>query len=299
MILRPKIRDLGDISVERLLPAAGCRSIGPFVFIDHIGPATFPAGRGIDVRPHPHIGLETVTYLFEGAILHRDSLGMVQPIRPGDVNWMTAGHGIVHSERTPEPERENGHRLHGMQLWVALPDDSQGINPAFSHHPASDLPEIRIDGAIIRLIAGDAYGLRSPVTINAPLFYCHVVAEAGATFTAPTGHAERAVYPVDFSISVDDQPVPAGHLLVLDAAAPGRIEAPGRANIMLLGGDPLHTPRIMWWNLVHTDQAVIDKAKADWKAGRFPTVPGETEFIPLPDQGTAQAPDRAWHPGTG
>lgn len=275
--------DLGGFSVRRLLPFVRQRSVGPFVFLDHIGPATFPPGEGINVRPHPHIGLATVTYLFSGEILHRDSLGFVQPIRPGDVNWMVAGSGIVHSERTRPEVRAAGQLLHGLQSWLALPQAMAETAPSFSHHPAATLPELQIDSGLIRLILGTAFGMASPVPTHSPMFYAAVELQEGGTFSMPREHAERAVYISSGAIRLEGAEYTAGDLLVLYPDLPVRIVATEAAQLMLLGGAPLDGPRLLWWNFVATDKARIEQAKEDWRAGRFATIPEETDFIPLPE----------------
>lgn len=282
-------KDLGGFSVARILPHPQCRAVGPFVFLDHIGPADFAPGRGIDVRPHPHIGLATVTYLFEGALGHRDSLGTVIDIGPGAVNWMTAGRGIAHSERTPPAARAAGHRIHGIQSWVALPRAHEAGPPAFHHHPADSLPRLERPGVRATLIAGTAWGLASPVAFPHPILYAELGLEAGAALDLPPGHDERAIYVVAGRVAIDgSEPAGAGTLLVLEAGGgPARLSAAGVSCVMLLGGAPLDGPRTVWWNLVASDPALIEAAKADWAArpvgGRFGTVPGETEWIPLPD----------------
>ncbi len=282
--LTPHVKDIGGFTVCRLLPAARCRSVGPFIFFDHIGPALLEPDDGVDVRPHPHIGLATVTYLFEGALLHRDSLGSVQEIRPGDVNWMTAGRGIVHSERTPPALRLTGTALHGLQFWVALPQEHEQCDPAFQHCPAESLPRLDGKGTSLLLIAGEAFGLRSPVQTLSPLFYADLRLKAGAGFVLTVEHAERALYPVAGTVRLDGEVLPPDELVVLAPGRPVRIEADSEARVMLLGGAPLDGPRHMWWNLVATDPALIEQAKRDWAEGRFPLVPGETERIPLPDR---------------
>lgn len=277
-------KDIGGLTVRRLLPAANCRAVGPFIFFDHMGPAMFGPDEGVDVRPHPHIGLATVTYLFEGALLHRDSLGTVQEIRPGDVNWMTAGRGIVHSERTPPAMRLNGTPLHGLQFWVALPKEHEQCDPAFQHCPADSLPRLDGKGTSLRLIAGDAFGLRSPVRALSPLFYADLRLTPGASFAFTVEHAERAIYPVAGQVRIGDEILPVDQLAVLEPGRPVRIEADSDARLMLLGGAPLDAPRHMWWNLVSSDPALIEQARRDWAEGRFPLVPGETERIPLPER---------------
>ena len=284
-----KPRDLGGFSVARLLPHHSRRMVGPFIFFDHLGPAEFAPGTGIDVRPHPHIGLSTVTYLFEGGLRHKDTLGTQLDIGPGAVNWMTAGRGIAHSERTPPDLRASGHRIHGIQSWVALPRADEQCPPAFDHHPADTLPSITIDGARRTLIAGSAFGATSPVKFGHPTFYIDVDAEAGATVHLPQDHAERAVYVASGQVTMGSgETVPAGTMLVLpDGGGEGWFRADLPSRVMLLGGAPMDGPRLIWWNLVASEQALIDSAKADWAAGpftgRWAPIPGEDEFIPLPE----------------
>ncbi|QYE36232.1 pirin family protein [Polymorphobacter sp. PAMC 29334] len=288
-VLHGNTRDLGGFSVSRVLPQAALRNVGPFVFFDHLGPAVFAPGTGMDVRPHPHIGLATVTYLFDGAIGHRDSLGTVVDVEPGAVNWMTAGCGITHSERTPAAARASGQRMHGIQSWVALPSDHAEDAPAFAHHPAATLPTVVFGGAKRTLIAGTAFHAASPVAALSPMFYIDIDAEAGASVALPAEHEERAVYIVSGAINFDGTRYDAGAMVVL---APGGEVAwtalePTRA--MLLGGAKLDAPRHIEWNFVSASQDRIEQAKADWRAGRFPTVPGDDEFIPLPGSPAAVA----------
>jgi len=284
LTIEPRVRDIGNFAVHRILPAAQRRSVGPFVFLDRMGPHTFASGEGMDVRPHPHIGLATVTYLFDGEIMHRDTLGSVQAIRPGDVNWMTAGSGIAHSERTPTAHRGGGLHAFGLQSWVALPKAHEETAPAFFHHSKDTLPEGEQGGGVrIRVIAGSAFGLTSPVATFAKTLYCDVTMPARARLSVPNEHAERAVLPVSGAIAIGGDPVPAGVLLVLRPGWAVTIEALTPARLMLIGGEPLDGPRHMWWNFVSSSKDRIEQAKADWKAGRFGQVPGETEFIPLPE----------------
>lgn len=283
MVLEGKAKDLGGFEVRRLLPSSRRRMIGPFIFFDQMGPAEFPSGRGIDVRPHPHIGLATVTYLFAGEILHRDSLGTVQPIRPGDVNWMTAGHGIVHSERTGPETRAAGGLLAGIQAWVALPRTSEESEPAFAHHPAAALPLIEADGWRLRLIAGDWGGVRSPVTTAWETIYADAALPAGARLAFPAEHEERAVYPVEGTIEIDGHAPPADALLVLRPGRTVTITAQSPARVMLLGGAAMDGPRHIWWNFVSSSRERIEQAKEDWRQRRFASVPGDSEFIPLPE----------------
>ena len=277
-------RDLGGFSVRRLLPSSARRMVGPFVFFDHMGPAEFGPGQGIDVRPHPHIGLSTVTYLFEGAIDHRDSLGSLQRITAGDVNWMTAGRGIVHSERTPADLRASGGRMQGLQTWVALPRDQEHCDPAFVHHPAATLPVIEMPGVSMRLIAGSAFGQTSPVQCASSMFYIAVEMGAGASFVLPDAYAERGVYPLRGDVSINGGVLPAGQMAVLNPSEPVTLQALSPARLMLLGGEPMDGERFLWWNFVASDRAFIEEAKERWRNGGFDAVPGETEFIPLPSE---------------
>lgn len=290
MMIAPRRRDLGGFEVGRVLPYMHRRSVGPFVFFDHMGPAVFAPGKGIDVRAHPHIGLATVTYLFEGAFMHRDSLGTVQRIAPGDVNWMTAGRGIAHSERSPDDLRAAGHHVHGIQSWVALPKDYEETAAAFVHHPAASLPVVRQNGAILRVIAGSAYGATSPVKVLSPTLYVEAQLDAGATLAISTEHAERAVYVVEGALEIEGNAVPALQMAVLTAGVSAHITATTPSRVMILGGAPLDGPRQMWWNFVASSNALMQRAKAEWAvapsqnwSGEFKLPPGESEFIPLPE----------------
>lgn len=290
MIIEPRTRDLGGFTVGRVLPYAKRRMVGPFIFLDEMGPADFKPGTGIDVRPHPHIGLATVTYLFNGEIRHRDNLGFDQVIRPGDVNWMTAGRGIVHSERTDEEPRANGQKMHGIQSWIALPEEAEETAPEFHHHPKASLPVIEKDGAVMRLIAGAAYGETSPVKTFSAMFYLGVEAQEGAAIDLPEDHEERALYIVDGGVTVDGERHDAGRMLVFNKNDNPEVRTTAASKLMLLGGAPLGK-RLIWWNLVASSQDKIDRAKADWRASAenefkdsaFSLPPGETEFIPLPE----------------
>lgn len=274
----PKTRDLGDgFQVRRALPAVEKRAVGPFVFFDQMGPVRLAAGKGLDVRPHPHIGLATVTYLFEGEILHRDSLGTVQPIRPGEVNWMTAGRGIVHSERTPAALRPAGPAAFGIQIWIGLPAAQEEIEPSFVHFKAPDLPVL--DGSL-RLIVGTLRGARSPVPTHSPMFYAELA--AGHSIALSPEHDERAAYVAQGEAEIGGRRFPAGQLLVFESGKDVLVKASPASRVLLLGGEPLGE-RHMWWNFVSSRKERIAQAAADWKAGRFASVPGETEFIPLPD----------------
>ena len=283
-LLEPHTRDLGGFSVRRVLPGMPHRMVGPFIFFDHMGPAAFAPGQGIDVRPHPHIGLATVTYLFEGEILHRDSLGTVQAIAPGDVNWMTAGRGIVHSERTGPEARRRGARVQGIQTWVALPKASEFAEPAFSHHARSALPRIADKGVELRVIAGNAFGTRSPVPVFSETLYVAAEMNAGAAFELPAEHEERGVYAVEGEISVGGKPVPPQHMAVLGSRGAVEVRAATRARVMLLGGAKTDGERLIWWNFVASSRDILEEAKERWRNQRFGQVPGETEFIPLPDK---------------
>jgi hypothetical protein len=284
--LVPKTRDLGEgFEVRRALPAAQRRAVGPFVFLDEMGPVRMPPGSGLDVRPHPHIGLATLTYLFEGEILHQDSLGVRQPIRPGDANWMIAGRGIVHSERTPQALRAKGHAVWGLQSWLALPEHEEERAPSFRHHPAAELPQAGEPGVELRLIAGTLLGLRSPLKTLSPTFYAAVRLDAGAELELTAEHEERAAYVLEGSVRVDGQSFERGRLLVFRQAARVLLRADAPLRMMLLGGQALG-PRYMWWNFVSSSRERIERAKDDWKAGRFGGVPGDPEFIPLPEPRT-------------
>lgn len=283
LLITSRERDIGGFSVRRLLPTARRRLVGPFVFFDHMGPVDFPPGQGIDVRPHPHIGLATVTYLFEGEILHRDSLGTELPIRPGAVNWMTAGRGIVHSERSGAEARAGASRLNGIQSWVALPQAMENCAPAFDHHPADSLPLIEQDGVTMRLIAGTAYGASSPVAVYAPMFYLDAAMEAGAHLILPEEHSERALYVARGALSLGGERFETGSMAVFAPSAPVTLIAEATSRVMLFGGAAIDSKRHIWWNFVSSSRERIEQAKADWKADRFDPVPGETEFIPLPE----------------
>ncbi len=283
-IVSPRVRDLGGFEVRRLLPSARRRSVGPFVFWDQMGPATFAPGRGIDVRPHPHIGLATITYLFAGEILHRDSLGSVQAIRPGEMNWMTAGRGIVHSERTSPEVRAVGSQLSGIQAWVALPHAQEECEPSFSHHAAATLPLLEGEGTRVRVHAGVISGRRSGVPGPSPRFSADAVLEAGARLTLPAEHEERAIHVAEGRITLVGESFGAGHLLVFRAGDNISVTAPVHARVLLLGGEPLDGPRHVWWNFVSSSQGRLERAKRDWKEGRFAIIPGDdVEFIPLPE----------------
>ncbi|KRG69786.1 pirin family protein [Pseudoxanthomonas dokdonensis] len=283
-IITPRVHDLGGgFEVRRAVPSLQARSVGPFVFVDHMGPATFDPGRGIDVRPHPHIGLATVTYLWSGAISHKDTLGSEQVILPGDVNWMTAGRGIAHSERTPGHTRQQAHAVHGMQTWVALPKSHEETSPEFHHHAARTLPEFRHNGAWLRVIAGRAYGEESPVRVFADTFNVAVDLAADAELAIENEHVERAIYLLQGQAQLDGADIPEKHLVVLDPRSRPVLRALTPVKAMLLGGEPLDAPRHMWWNFVSSSRERIEQAKQDWLDDRFGHIEGETEFIPLPE----------------
>jgi len=284
MAIMPRTRDLGDgFEVRRVLPFVDRRMVGPFIFFDAMGPTVFERGRSLDVRPHPHIGLATVTYLFAGEIIHRDSLGNVQPIRPGDVNWMTAGRGIAHSERSDRARLAQEPRLFGIQSWVALPARDEETEPAFVHHPAATLPVIEGEGTNLRLIAGTLLGARAPASTFSDMFYADVLLSPGARLALPAEHEERAAFLVEGAVDLAGEAHAPGQLLVFRPGAAVVLAAAAGARLMLLGGAPLDGPRHIWWNFVSSSPQRIEAAKADWKAGRFGQVVGEKEFIPLPE----------------
>jgi len=283
-VVIPRASDLGSgFKVLRALPSTQRRMVGPFVFLDQMGPVQLPAGSGLDVRPHPHIGLATVTYLFDGEILHRDSLGSVQAIRPGELNWMTAGRGIVHSERTAPALRPSGPRLCGLQAWVGLPARDEETDPAFAHHGATELPVVTEAGVTVRVIAGEIFGARSPVATRSALFYADVTLGPQGQLSVPSEHEERAAYIVEGAIEIDGETFPAGQLVVFGRGSEVLLHATMPTRLVLLGGEPLDGPRFVWWNFVSASRERIEQAKQDWRSGRFAAVPGETEFIPLPE----------------
>lgn len=289
LVIEPRERDLGGFSVRRLLPFAKRRNVGPFVFFDHLGPAEMPPGKGMDVRSHPHIGLATVTWLFEGALDHRDSLGTYQTIRPGAVNWMTAGRGIVHSERTPHPEREKGHRIEAIQTWVALPKSHEEQDPSFQHYPASVLPVLNLDGAKGVLISGAAYGLRSPVEFPHGICQLTLTSERDTIIEAPVS-PELSLYVLNGSATVGDTTLTDAQMAILAPQRPCAIKLTAGTRIMFAGGDPLDGPRFLDWNFVASSKERLDKAAADWRASIagnfdgtwFTQPPAETAWIPLP-----------------
>ena len=285
-VILPPTRDLGGgFTVRRALPSPQRRMVGPFIFFDQMGPVTLGAGHGLDVRPHPHIGLATVTYLLDGAILHRDSVGSVQTIEPGAVNWMTAGSGIVHSERSPDAQRASGDTLFGLQIWIALPAALEETAPSFVHHPAATIPKAAAGGVTLAVVAGEADGLRSPVETASDMIYVDITLAAGARYRVPADHVERAIYVVsgDVGVAGQDGGFAAGELVVLKPGAEIVLTAAGPARAMLIGGEPFPEPRHIEWNFVSSRPERIAQAKADWRDRRFATVPGEHEFIPLPE----------------
>lgn len=283
-LFKPSERDLGGFPVRRLLPTLQKQAVGPFIFFDHMGPHEFAAGEGMDVRPHPHIGLATVTYLYEGEMEHRDSLGHVQTIRPGDVNWMTAGHGIVHSERSPAAARKAPQQIHGIQTWFALPKAFEETEPGFWHHPAESLPLLEEPGLALRVILGKAYGCTSPVHIYGDTLYVAGELSAGAAFEVAADHQERAVYIASGSVDLAGERLEAGQMAVLREGHRVEVTAQADTRLMLIGGEPLDGPRFIWWNFVASSREKIEAAKARWKADEFPRVPGETDWIPLPEK---------------
>ncbi|MEM1263555.1 MAG: pirin family protein [Pseudomonadota bacterium] len=281
LVIEPNEKDLGGFSVRRVLPSPQRRMVGPFIFFDHMGPATFEPGNGIQVRPHPHIGLATITYLFEGEIMHRDSLGYEQPIRPGAVNLMHAGRGIVHSERAGADLNETS-RLHGIQSWMALPEELAESEPAFTHIPATDLPSSSSGGATVTLITGAAFGMKSPVPVMADTLYADCRLNAGAEFVLPTDNEEIAVYVVSGDIDIDTRHFSSGAMVVAADEHELVVNAVTDCHFMLIGGESLGK-RHIWWNFVASSRERIEQAKADWRDGKFAAVPGETEWIPLPE----------------
>ena len=291
LVIDQRRKDLGGFEVGRVLPFAKHRMVGPFIFFDHMGPVDFAPGipRSVDVRPHPHIGLSTITYLFAGEIMHRDSVGSEQPIRPGEVNWMTAGRGITHSERFEQARRFGGH-MDGIQAWVALPVEDEEIEPSFSHHEALALPAFEEDGVRVRLIAGNAWGLHAPVPTYSPMAYSHCVLAAGATLDVPAEHAERALYIAGGSVEIDHRVFGAGRMVVLSTGANARVKAREPSTLMLLSGEPIGE-RFIEWNFVSSSRERIQQAKSDWSAGRM-KLPDldHAEWIPLPPEPAAPNP---------
>jgi redox-sensitive bicupin YhaK (pirin superfamily) len=287
MVILPPVRDLGDgFSVRRALPSAHRRMVGPFIFFDQMGPATFASGEGLDVRPHPHIGLATVTYLLEGEILHRDSVGSVQPIRPGEVNWMTAGSGIVHSERTSPGIRASGGKLFGLQTWVALPTEYEETGPSFTHHKAPEIPKAEADGTALTVIIGTLDGLKSPVKTFSDMVYADIALVSAARYQLRAEHVERAIYVVEGAIEVIGQTggFATGELVIFKPGVEIILRAKGPTRLMLIGGEPLPEQRNIYWNFVSSRIDRIEQAKQDWREQRFDRVPEERDFIPLPEE---------------
>lgn len=284
LVIVPRTADLGDFTVRRALPSSRRRMVGPFTFLDHMGPTEFKAGHGVDVRPHPHIGLATVTYLFKGEIVHRDSLGSDVPIRPGDVNWMTAGKGITHSERTAPDHRQGGEPLHGLQCWVALPVRDEETDPLFAHYDQEKLPLVTGEGKSARVVAGKMFGVSSPVATFHDTFFADLSLEAGTSVPLDADYEERAIYVVSGEIEIAGDRFEEGKLLVFKPGDRITVRATKPARFVMLGGAPMDGPRYIWWNFVSSRKDRIEQAKADWKAGRFEGVPGDSEFIPLPDR---------------
>jgi redox-sensitive bicupin YhaK (pirin superfamily) len=282
--ITPVTHDLGMFEVRRTLPSRPRTMVGPFIFVDQFGPAQFDIGAGMDVRPHPHINLATVTYLFEGAIDHRDSLGTYAAIRPGALNLMTAGKGIVHSERTPAPERAGGSPISGMQTWLALPDGKEEIDPAFEHVAAADLPQITDNGITATIIMGSLWGRTAPTTQHAETIYADINMRAGSTIPIDAEADERAVLVAMGQASLDGEALQTHSLYVLEPDVPMTLRADTDCRVMLLGGEAFKTQRHVWWNFVSSSRDRINQAKDDWKADRFPKVPGDdAEFIPIPE----------------
>lgn len=281
LTLKPELKDLGEFTVRRVLPSPRRRMVGPFIFFDHMGPAEFPPGEGIAVRPHPHIGLATVTYLFDGQIMHRDSLGFVQPINAGAVNLMTAGRGIVHSERAGD-DLDTTSRLHGIQSWMALPLEDEETTPDFIHYAADDIPETEVDGVQVRIIMGEAYGQQSPVRLFSATLYLECRMRAGTELALPDQYEEIAAYVVEGQVQISGQSYEPGVMAVAAAGQALRLAAEADAHVMVIGGTALGE-RHIWWNLVSSSRERIEQAKRDWQEKRFDMVPGDDEFIPLPD----------------
>lgn len=283
LTISPREHDLGGLPVRRVLPVREKRMLGPFIFFDHVGPVTLPPEQSVDVRPHPHIGLSTLTWLFDGRIMHRDSLGYAQEIIPGEVNWMTAGSGIVHSERSPEDQQGQPKSLFGLQIWMALPAEHEETDPAFQHVAADQLPAVEDGGLKAKVIAGQAWGCRSPVNVFSDTLYVDVALDAGAALPLGPEHEERALYPISGDIDIGGETFQPGAMLVLKPGTDVTIRAVTEARLVVIGGARMDGPRHIWWNFVSSRKERIEQAKADWREGRFPKVPGDDAFIPLPD----------------
>ncbi len=284
LIIVPRARDLGSFEVRRALPHGKRQMVGPFIFFDQMGPVQFLAGQGMDVRPHPHIGLATVTYLFDGRVLHRDSEGNELEITPGEMNLMTAGRGIAHSERTPQGVRQSGGGMYGIQSWIALPEAHEETAPSFQHFDAAKLPVIEDGGMWARVIAGSAFGRTSPVGMLSDWLYAEVVLEAGASAPLDPDHEERAIYVVEGEVEIAGETFEGPRLLIFRPGDRITVRALRRSRLMFLGGAAMEGPRYIWWNFVSSRRERIEEAKEEWKSGRFKPVPGETEFIPLPER---------------
>lgn len=280
--IEPPEKDLGGLTVRRCLPSKQQKMVGPFIFFDHAGPATFAVGEGLDVRPHPHINLATITYLFEGEILHRDNLGIVQPIRPGEINLMVAGKGIVHSERTAPEARTTNHKLHALQLWIALPEEDEEIEPSFHHYDSTELPTLQKKGLYLRVMIGEAYGLTSPVRTFSPTLYIEATLESGASIQLPDTISERALYLISGQVKMADSLLEPNRMFIFDQTPGITLTAYEPTRLVIIGGEPLGKRKV-WWNFVSSRPKRIEQAKRDWLENRFAKVPGETEFIPLPE----------------
>jgi redox-sensitive bicupin YhaK (pirin superfamily) len=281
LLISARQKELGGVAIRRVLPYSKRRMIGPWIFLDHIGPAKIEAGKGFEVLPHPHINLATVTYLFEGKIVHRDSLGVVQTIEPGAINLMVAGRGVAHSERSLPDMREAGFEVHALQLWLALPEEVEEIDPAFYHHSAEELPDREAEGLRVRVMIGQGFGLSSPVKTFSPTLYAEATLSPGVRLELPDSVPERAVYVVSGSIRLNDEVVPEHTLAVCREGIPAVVVAEQASQLAIIGGAPIG-PRYIWWNFVSSRAERIEQAKQDWKEGNFPPVPRETEFVPLP-----------------
>ncbi|MCC6948190.1 MAG: pirin family protein [Bradyrhizobiaceae bacterium] len=285
LMIVPRSVDLGDATVRRALPHSTRRTVGPFVFFDHFGPAVFKSGSGLDVRPHPHIGLSTLTYLYDGEIIHRDTLGVQAAIHPGEVNWMTAGRGIVHSERTAPERRVDGEPLHGLQLWIAMPAKDEEIDPSFAHLDGEELPVVEGEGKKVRIVAGRMFGATSPLKTTSETIFADISLDAGATMPLDTDYEERAIYVSSGEIDIAGDRFGMGRLLVFRPGDRIAVKALQPSRIAVVGGAPLDGPRYVWWNFVSSRRERIEQAKEEWKQGRFGRVPGdEIEFIPLPEK---------------
>jgi redox-sensitive bicupin YhaK (pirin superfamily) len=283
LVIVPRVRDLGGFEVRRALPHAGRQMVGPFIFFDQFGPVQFIAGQGMDVRPHPHIGLATVTYLFDGRVMHRDSKGNAMEITPGAMNLMTAGRGIAHSERTPPLQRQSGQNMFGIQSWIALPAAREEVEPSFEHFDAADLPSVEERGMHARIIAGSAFGRTSPVGMLSEWFYAEVMLEPGTATPLDPDYEERGIYVAEGEVEIAGETFAGPRLLIFRPGDRITVVAKSRARLMFLGGSAMEGPRHVWWNFVSSRRERIEAAKEDWKSGRFGPVPGETEFIPLPE----------------